>query len=99
MWWFFEDSISINSIDMDKVQVGNGIGGDKLLDWICDVLIRCYSIINWGRIEVANHVAEVFIGEMEVGEFAVNAIRDGVDEVVDGIVVGKCLVRCMMWFR
>ncbi len=60
--------------------------------------IRCYSIINWGRIEVANHVAEVFIGEMEVGEFAVNAIQDGVDEVVDGIVMGKCLVRCMMWF-
>jgi hypothetical protein len=70
-----------------------------LLDWICDVSIRCYSIINWGRIEVANHVPEVFIGEMEVGEFAVNAIQDGVDEVVDGIVMGKCLVRCMMWFR
>ena len=62
------------------------------------MLIWCYSIINWGRIEVANHVAEVFIGKMEVGEFAVNAIQDGVDEVVDGIVVGKCLVQCMMWF-
>ncbi len=26
VWWFFENSISINSIDIDKFQVGNGIG-------------------------------------------------------------------------
>jgi hypothetical protein len=28
---------------------------------------------------------------MERGEFVVNAIQDGVDEVVDGIIVGRCL--------
>ncbi len=65
-WWFIEDIISINSIDIDKFQFGNVI-------------------------------SEVFIGKMEVGEFTVNAIQDGVNEVIDGIVVGRCLVWCMMW--
>jgi hypothetical protein len=66
MWWFVEDIIIINSIDIDKFQFGNGI-------------------------------SEVFIGKMEVGEFAVDTIPDGVDEVIDGVVVGRYLVRCMMW--
>ncbi len=59
------------------------------------MLTGCY--INWGRIKIANHVDELFIGKMEGGEFAVNAFQDGVDEVVDGIVMGRCLVRYMMW--
>jgi hypothetical protein len=72
-------------------------GGEELLDGIGDVSDGCIIVILWGRIECCNVSAELVISEMEVEELAVNVIQDGGNEGVDGIVMGRVLVQCMMW--